>query len=86
VTLRALGSREVCNPGVGKVFLIEWSFFRAAMFSLKLGPGKVYIIMARRSWEKIQRQNPDLSPPLVESAGAGPEGDAPLVLVQVDGS
>src|SRR3989338_8072334 len=32
VTLRALGSREVCNPGVGKVFLIEWSFFRAAMF------------------------------------------------------
>ena len=52
----------------------------------KIGPGKVYIIMARRSWEKIQRQNPDLSPPLVESAGTGPEGDAPLVLVQGDGS
>jgi hypothetical protein len=52
----------------------------------KLGLGKVYIIMARRSWEKIQRQNPDLSPPLVESAGAGPEGDAPLMLVQVAGS
>lgn len=50
------------------------------------GPGKVYIIMARRSWEKNQRQNPDLLPPLVESVGAGPEGDAPLVLVQVDGS
>ena len=27
VTLRALGSREVCNLGVGKAFLIEWSFF-----------------------------------------------------------
>jgi len=52
----------------------------------KPGPGKVYIIMARRSWEKLQRQNLDLSPPLVESAGAGPEGDAPLVLVEVAGS
>ncbi|MDZ4346404.1 MAG: glycosyltransferase family 39 protein [Candidatus Binatia bacterium] len=51
----------------------------------KLGPGKVYIIMARRSWEKIQRQSHELPPPLLESAGAGPEGDAPLVLVQVDG-
>jgi 4-amino-4-deoxy-L-arabinose transferase-like glycosyltransferase len=71
-------------------------FYRAGVISeladlsvaatAKLGPGKVYIIMARRSWEKIQRQNPDLSPPLVESAGAGPESDAPLVLVQVDGS
>ena len=27
VTLRALGSREVCNLGVGKPFLIERSFF-----------------------------------------------------------
>ena len=27
VTLRALGSREVCNLRVGKAFLIEWSFF-----------------------------------------------------------
>ena len=27
VTLRALGSREVCNVRVGKAFLIEWSFF-----------------------------------------------------------
>jgi len=49
----------------------------------KLGPGKVYIIMAWRSWEKIQRQSHELPPPLLESAGAGPEGDAPLVLVQV---
>jgi len=52
----------------------------------KIGPGKVYVIMARRSWEKLQRQNPDLSPPLVESVGAGPEGDAPLVLVEARGS
>jgi len=50
----------------------------------KIGPGKAYIIMARRSWEKLQRQNPNLPPPLLESAGAGPEGDAPLVLVQVN--
>ena len=27
VTLRAWGSREVCNLRVEKVFLIEWSFF-----------------------------------------------------------
>ena len=27
VTLRALGSREVCNLRVEKAFLIEWSFF-----------------------------------------------------------
>ena len=52
----------------------------------KLGTGKVYIIMARQNWEKIQRQNPDLPPPLVESAGAGPEGDAALVLVEARGS
>jgi 4-amino-4-deoxy-L-arabinose transferase-like glycosyltransferase len=50
----------------------------------KLGPGKAYIIMARRLWEKLQRQNPNLPPPLLESTGAGPEGDAPLVLIQVD--
>ena len=54
----------------------------------KLGPGKVYIIMARQTWKKLQQQNGNLPPPLLESAGAGPEGDAPLVLVlvQVDGS
>ena len=54
----------------------------------KLGPSKVYIIMARQTWKKLQQQNGNLPPPLLESAGAGPEGDAPLVLVlvQVDGS
>lgn len=51
-----------------------------------LGPGKAYVIVARRIWEKLQRQNPNLPPPLVESVGAGPEGDAPLVLVQLRGS
>jgi hypothetical protein len=50
----------------------------------KLGPGKAYIIMARQSWKKLQQQNPNLPPPLFESVGAGPEGDAPLVLVQVN--
>lgn len=50
----------------------------------KLGPGKAYIIMARQSWKKLRQQNPNLPPPLVESVGAGPEGDAPLVLVQVN--
>jgi 4-amino-4-deoxy-L-arabinose transferase-like glycosyltransferase len=52
----------------------------------KLGPGKVHIIMARRSWEKFQQLNHNLPPPLVESVGKGPDGDTPLVLVQVDGS
>jgi 4-amino-4-deoxy-L-arabinose transferase-like glycosyltransferase len=49
----------------------------------KLGTGKVYIIMARQTWKKLQQQNGNLPPPLVESTGAGPEGDAPLVLVQM---
>ena len=49
----------------------------------KLGPGKVYIIMARQAWKKFQQRNPSLPAPIVESVGAGPEGDAPLVLVQV---
>jgi hypothetical protein len=49
----------------------------------KLGTDKVYVIMARQSWNKFQRQNRPLPPPILESAGAGPEGDAPLVLVQM---
>ena len=48
-----------------------------------LGPGKVYIIMARQSLKRLQQQIPDFPSPILESAGAGPEGDAPLVLVQV---
>ena len=50
----------------------------------KLGPGKAYIIMARQTWKKLQQQNSNLPPPVLESTGAGPEGDAPLVLVQVN--
>lgn len=49
----------------------------------KFGPGKTYIIMARQSWKKFQRQNPGVPAPILESKGAGPEGDAPLVLVEV---
>jgi hypothetical protein len=52
----------------------------------KIGPDKVYIIMARQSLKRLQQQIPDLPSPILESAGAGPEGDAPLVLVQVRGS
>jgi hypothetical protein len=59
---------------------------RSVAATARLGPGKVYIIIARQTWKKLQQQNGNLPPPVVESAGTGPEGDAPLVLVQIAGS
>jgi len=48
-----------------------------------IGTGAAYVIMGRQVWRQIERLRPDLPPPLLESQGAGPEGDAPLVLVQL---
>jgi hypothetical protein len=57
----------------------------ADVIAAKVGRGSTYLIMAERSWAKIQRLNYGLPPPVLKSSGAGPEGNAPLVLVQVDG-
>jgi hypothetical protein len=47
-----------------------------------IAAGKEYFIMTERTWNQLQNTGQDLSPPIVRSEGKGPEGDAPLVLVQ----
>jgi 4-amino-4-deoxy-L-arabinose transferase-like glycosyltransferase len=42
-----------------------------------------YVIMPERSWKDIQAAAGTPLPPLLRSEGRGPEGDAPLVLLQV---
>ena len=51
----------------------------------KIGSGNNYIIMAKRSWEEIKRYDQSLPGPVLSSTSTGPEGDAPLVLVQMRG-
>jgi hypothetical protein len=46
------------------------------------GRGNAYIIMDERTWKRIREVKPDLPAPVLKSRGKGPEGDAPLVLVQ----
>ncbi len=43
--------------------------------------GKQFIIMTKQTWDSIQKEQ-KFSQPLLQSEGRGPEGDAPLVLVQ----
>ena len=50
----------------------------------KIGPGNNYIIMAKRTWAKIQDHDRNLPSPVLSSMSAGPEGDAPLVLVRAE--
>jgi hypothetical protein len=50
----------------------------------KAGSGDDYVIMPERSLKEIQRVSGNLPPLLLKSEGSGPEGDAPLVLVQAD--
>ncbi|MGE5306581.1 MAG: ArnT family glycosyltransferase, partial [Alphaproteobacteria bacterium] len=50
----------------------------------EVGAGKQFVIMSKRSWDQVQDYNRKLPPPLLRSEGKGPEGDAPLVLVQAD--
>ena len=40
--------------------------------------------MTEQSWRELKKINADLPAPLARSAGKGPEGDAPLVLLQAD--
>jgi 4-amino-4-deoxy-L-arabinose transferase-like glycosyltransferase len=47
------------------------------------GPGKQFVIMTKKTWDNVQ-DGQKLSPPLLKSQGKGPEGDAPLVLVQAN--
>jgi hypothetical protein len=49
----------------------------------KIRSGNNYIIMAKRSWEEIRRYDPSLPGPVLSSTSTGPEGDAPLVLIQM---
>ena len=50
----------------------------------KTGIGDDYVIMTERSLKEIQAMAANLPEPLLRSKGRGPEGDAPLVLVQAD--
>jgi Dolichyl-phosphate-mannose-protein mannosyltransferase len=47
------------------------------------GTGNQFIIMTKKTWDDVQ-DGRRLSPPLLKSRGKGPEGDAPLVLVQAN--
>ena len=51
----------------------------------KIGPGNNYIIMAKRTWAEIQGDNRSLPSPVLSSTSTGPEGDAPLVVIQTRG-
>ena len=48
----------------------------------KIVAGKGFVIMTEPSWKELQKLNTNLPAPLVHSTGKGPEGDAPLVLLQ----
>ena len=49
--------------------------------AVKLTPGTGAVIMTEQSWQEIHKLNAQVPAPLLRSAGKGPEGDAPLVLV-----
>jgi hypothetical protein len=48
----------------------------------KINPGDSYIIMTEASWSALRKLNANLPMPVLRSVGKGPEGDAPLVLLQ----
>jgi hypothetical protein len=56
----------------------------SAEVATKMGKGDGYLIMTEKSWQEIQKTAKNLPPPLIASTGKGPEGDAPLVLLQAD--
>jgi hypothetical protein len=56
----------------------------ASKVAAKIGHGDAYVIMAEREWLAIQKLNSNLPPPLLQSAGKGPEGDARIVLVRAE--
>jgi 4-amino-4-deoxy-L-arabinose transferase-like glycosyltransferase len=50
----------------------------------KLGTGDAFVIMPERTLKKLQKAGANTAPVLLRSHGSGPEGDAPLVLLQAD--
>jgi hypothetical protein len=40
--------------------------------------------MTEQSWTALHKLNAKLPEPLIRSAGKGPEGDAPLILLQAE--
>jgi len=50
----------------------------------KIGAGNSFVIMTEPSWKMLRTLNANLPAPLARSAGKGPEGDAPLVLLQAE--
>jgi hypothetical protein len=54
------------------------------ILAAEVGAGKQFVIMSKKSWDQVQDYDRKLPPPLLRSEGKGPEGDAPLVLVQAD--
>jgi len=57
----------------------------AEQVAAAVGTDGLYVIMDQQAWAQIERLRPDLPPPLLKSRGAGPEGDAPIFLVQAGG-
>lgn len=55
-----------------------------AALAPKIVAGTGFVIMTEPSWKALQKLNANLPAPLINSTGKGPEGDAPLVLLQAD--
>jgi len=55
-----------------------------AALAPKIVAGTGFVIMTEPSWKALQKLNANLPAPLMHSSGKGPEGDAPLVLLQAD--
>jgi 4-amino-4-deoxy-L-arabinose transferase-like glycosyltransferase len=53
-----------------------------AELAARIGRGSSYVIMAERDWRELLKLEAELPPPMLKSAGTGPEGDAPLVLAR----
>ncbi|HSF57177.1 MAG TPA: hypothetical protein VLD83_03840, partial [Candidatus Binatia bacterium] len=57
----------------------------AEQVAAQIGSGNVYVIMAQKTWSQMVKLRPTLAAPLLESKGAGPEGDTRILLVQASG-
>jgi 4-amino-4-deoxy-L-arabinose transferase-like glycosyltransferase len=44
---------------------------------------EVYVIMTEREWLKLKKLNANFPAPLLKSVAAGPEGNAPLILLRI---
>jgi 4-amino-4-deoxy-L-arabinose transferase-like glycosyltransferase len=50
----------------------------------KITAGNGFVIMTEQSWTALHKLNANLPEPLLRSAGKGPEGDAPLILLRAE--